>query len=458
MHSVAHADPKDVIRVSSKSFTERYILAEAAAQVIEQVGEARVERRVGLGGTGLTYRAIESGAIDLYLEYTGTLGLVILKDPSLRTPEQIRARLDTRGLTISEPLGFTNTYALAVRAEMADRLGLETLSDLARHPGLTAAFSSGFMERADGWPGLQRHYGLWLANVRVMEHALTYRALVNGDVDIMDIFSTDGQLERLRLRILQDDRRFFPDYAAVLLVRRETAERFPRTWARLRETFEGRLDDRRMARLNGMADLDGRSVPEVAAALLRTARPTAGRGAGLVAAIYALTLDHLFLVLVSVAAAIILGLPMGLVASRFRLAGQLELGVIGMLQTIPALALLMFMIPLFGIGKGPALVALSLYALLPIARSTYAGMIGVDRQLLEIAFVLNLSRLRRLFRIELPLASISIMAGIKTSAVLTVGTATLAAFIGGGGYGTPLVPRPSPGGPPAHPGRGAPAP
>ena len=439
VHSVAHAAPKGVIRVGSKSFTESYILAEAAAQVIEQVGEARVERRVGLGGTGLTYRAIESGAIDLYPEYTGTLGLVILKDPSLRTPQEIRARLETRGLTISEPLGFSNTYALAVRAEMADRLGLKTLSDIARHPELTAAFSSGFLERDDGWPGLQRHYGLRLANVRVMEHALTYRALVNGDVDIMDIFSTDGQLERLRLHILQDDRRFFPDYAAVLLVRRETAERFPRTWARLRETFEGQLDDRRMARLNAMADLDGRPVPGVAAAFLGTARPASGRGAALVTELYALTLDHLVLVLVSVASAIILGLPMGVVAARFRRAGQVELGVIGMLQTIPALALLMFMIPLFGIGKGPALVALSLYALLPITRSTYAGMIGIDRQLLEIAFVLNLGRLRRLFRIELPLASISIMAGIKTSAVLTVGTATLAAFIGGGGYGALIV-------------------
>jgi len=439
VHSVAHAAPQGVIRVGSKSFTENYILAEAAAQVIEQVGEARVERQVGLGGTGVTYRAIESGAIDLYPEYTGTLGLVILKDPSLRTPEQIRARLRAKGLTISEPLGFNNTYALAVRVEMADRLGLETLSDLARHPGLTAAFSSGFLEREDGWPGLQRHYGLSLTNVRVMEHALTYRALVNGDVDIMDIFSTDGQLERLRLRILQDDRRFFPDYAAVLLVRGETAERFPRTWARLRQTFEGRLDDRRMARLNAMADLDRRPVHDVAATFLGTARPATGRGAALVTELYALTLDHLLLVLVSLAAAIILGLPMGVVAARFRRAGQLELGVVGMLQTIPALALLMFMIPLFGIGKGPALVALSLYALLPIARSTYAGMIGVDRHLLEIAFVLNLGRLRRLFRIELPLASISIMAGIKTSAVLTVGMATLAAFIGGGGYGTLIV-------------------
>jgi len=435
----AGAAPEGVIRVGSKSFTESYILAEVAAQLIEQVGEARVERQVGLGGTGVTYRALESGAIDLYPEYTGTLGRVILKDPSLATPEAIRARIEAQGLTISAPLGFANTYALAVRSETAQRLGLRTIGDLARHPELAAAFSSGFLEREDGWPGLKRRYGLSLTRVGVMEHALTYRALANGDVDVMDVFSTDGQLVRLRLRLLEDDRRFFPDYSAVLLVRREIAERFPRTWARLREALEGRIDDRRMAALNALADLDGKRVPDIAAAFLGTGSPEGHGRWAMLTELYTLTQDHLVLVLVSLAAAIALGLPMGVVAARYRRAGQLELSVIAMLQTIPALALLMFMIPLFGIGKGPALVALSLYALLPIARSTYAGMIGIDRQLLEIAFVLGLGRLRRLVRVELPLASISIMAGIKTAAVMTVGTATLAAFIGGGGYGSLIV-------------------
>src|SRR6266581_9011799 len=231
--SGASAAADGVIRVGSKSFTESYILAEIAAQVIEQTGEARAERQLGLGGTGITYRAITSGAIDLYPEYTGTLSRIILKDATLRTPEAIRARLGASGLTMSEPLGFNNTYALAVRADTAERLGLGSISDLARHPALRAAFSSGFLEREDGWPGLTRHYGLSLAEVRVMEHALTYRAIAGGDVDVMDVFSTDGQLERLRLQILQDDKRFFPDYSAVLLARRDMAERFPRTWARL---------------------------------------------------------------------------------------------------------------------------------------------------------------------------------------------------------------------------------
>jgi len=435
--SAAAAD--GVIRVGSKSFTESYILAEIAARVIEGAGEARVERQLGLGGTGLAYRAIASGAIDLYPEYTGTLSHIILKDPALRTAEAIRARLGPSGLTMSESLGFNNTYALAVRVDTADRLGLRRISDLARQGQLTAAFSSGFLEREDGWPGLARHYGLSLAAVRVMEHALTYRAIVSGEIDIMDVFSTDGQLERLRLRVLEDDRRFFPDYSAVLLARRDMAERYPRTWARLREAFEGKLDEQRMSRLNAMADLDGKRVSEIAAAFLGTAPSDTSRKTGLAAELYTLTLDHLVLVLVSLAAAIALGVPMGIAAARFRRAGQIELGAVGMLQTIPALALLVFMIPLFGIGKGPALVALSLYALLPIVRSTYAGLIGIDGHLLEIAFVLGLGRLARLWRIELPLASIGIMAGVKTSAVMTVGTATLAAFIGGGGYGTLIV-------------------
>jgi osmoprotectant transport system permease protein len=313
------AAPDGVIRVGSKSFTESYLLAEMVAQVVEQVGEARAERRVGLGGTGLTQRALESGAIDVYPEYTGTITRVILKEPALRTEEEIRARLEPRRLTMSASLGFANTYALAVREEEARRLGLRTIGDLGRHPDLTAAFTSGFIEREDGWPGLRARYGIGLARVEVMEHALAYRAVASGQVDVMDVFSTDGQLERLRLRLLEDERHFFPDYAAVLLARREMTVRYPRTWARLREVLEGRLDAARMARLNAMADLDGRPVSEVAATFLAGREPEpggGGRGRALLAEIAGLTRDHLLLVLVSVGAAVLLGIPMGVMAAR----------------------------------------------------------------------------------------------------------------------------------------------
>jgi osmoprotectant transport system permease protein len=435
----ACAGTRSTVAVGSKSFTESYILGEIVADVIERAGEARVERKLGLGGTGIVYRALVSGDVDLYAEYTGTLSQAILEDPSATTLEDIRRGLEGDGLTVSEPLGFNNTYALAVRREMAERLGLRSISDLARHPELEAAFSSGFTDRDDGWPGLRREYGLELARVRVMEHALTYEALASGEVDVIDIYSTDGKLERLDLAILEDDRGFFPGYQAVLLARKDFIEHFPASWRALRKELEGRFDEREMARLNAMADLDGRGFPEIVAAFFEREAPVHEERDRLLADVGDLTVDHLWLVVLSLGVAVLLGVPLGILAARHRELGQVELMAVGVLQTIPSLALLCFMIPLFGIGKLPALVALSLYALLPIVRNTYTGLIGIDRQLLEIAGVLGLSRTQRLVRIELPLASIHILSGVKTSAIWTVGTATLAAFIGGGGYGDLIV-------------------
>jgi osmoprotectant transport system permease protein len=432
-------ESRPVVRVGSKSFTESYLIGEIVAQVLERVGEVRVDRRFGLGGTGIAYRAIETGAIDVYPEYTGTLARVILKDPSLATAAAIRQRLAAHGLTISDSLGFSNTYALAVLEGTAARLQLRTIGDLARHRKLTAGFTSGFLEREDGWIGLRRHYGLELARVRPIEHALAYRAVANREIDVMDIFSTDGQLERLQLRILEDDRRFFPDYAAVLFARRALAERFPRSWGALEASLVARIDDRRMRALNARVDLEGQSVAHVAAQFLGIASSEARSGRVTARELGDLTLGHLGLVAAALTVAVLVGIPLGILAARFHRLGQVELAAVGMLQTVPALALLVFMIPLLGIGTAPALVALCLYALLPIVRNTYAGLVSVDRQLLEIAEVLGLGTRRRLWRIELPLSSISIMAGIKTSAVMTVGTATLAAFIGAGGYGTLIV-------------------
>jgi osmoprotectant transport system substrate-binding protein/osmoprotectant transport system permease protein len=433
------ADALPVVRVGSKSFTESYLIGEIVAQVLEQVGEVRVDRRLGLGGTGIAYRAIETGAVDIYPEYTGTLARIILKDPLLGTTDAIRRRLAPLALTASDPLGFSNTYALAVLESTAARLQMRTIGDLARHRELTAGFTSGFLEREDGWPGLRRHYGLELARVRAIEHALAYRAMANGELDVIDIFSTDGQLEQLQLRILEDDRRFFPDYAAVLLARRDFIERYPRSWRALEASLVGQLDDRRMRRLNASVDLEGRSVAHAAAQFLGAAGHGAPSSRVTVRELGTLTLEHLALVAAALAVAVLAGIPLGVLAARFRRLGQIELTTVGMLQTVPALALLVFMIPFLGIGSAPALVALCLYALLPIVRNTYAGMISVDRQLLEIADVLGLGQRRRLLRVELPLSSVGIMAGIKTSAVMTVGTATLAAFIGGGGYGTLIV-------------------
>src|SRR6185295_643050 len=353
----AGAAEQPVLRIGSKSFTESYILAELVAQIVEQAGEARVDRKFGLGGAGIVYNALAGGELDVYPEYTGTVARMILKDPGVTTLDVMRTRVAERGLVVSAPLGFDNAYALAVSRATAERLGLRTLSDLRGHRELTALFDPGFLDRDDGWPGLRRHYGLDFRDVRIMEHALAYRALASGKVDVITVFTTDGELAREAVTVLADDRKFFPDYAAVLLARRAFVEQQPRAYAAV--------------------DLDHQSAAAVAKSFLGTGRREAGseRRAALLRELPALTLQHLVLVGVSMAGAVALGVPLGILAARRRRLGQVELMGVGVLQTIPALALLSFMIPLFGIGRVPALVALSLYALLPIVRNTYAGLV-----------------------------------------------------------------------------------
>jgi osmoprotectant transport system permease protein len=360
---------------------------------------------------------VAQGSVDFYPEYTGTISRAILKDPTAESTDALRTALRPLGLTISGPLGFANTYALAVRADLAARLGLARISDLARHPGLRAAFTSGFLERDDGWPGLRRHYGLTLGGVRAIEHALAYQAVASGAVDMIDVFSTDGRLTRPGLVVLEDDRGFFPAYAAVLLARLDFVERRPGAWSTLERTL----------------------VRQVAASFLGRQVADGDERARLRRELLTLTLEHLRLVAAAVAAAVAVGLPLGLLAARRARLGQVELMGVAVLQTIPALALLCFMIPFLGIGTMPALVALFLYALLPIVRGTHTGLASLDRQLLEYADVIGLTGWRRLARVELPLASVAILSGIKTAVVWTVGTATLAAFVGGGGYGTLIV-------------------
>src|SRR5712691_4967537 len=304
------------VRVGSKSFTENYVVAEIVAQLVEQTGEAPVERTLGLGGTGIVYGALANGNIDVYPEYTGTISRAILKDPTVTGVEELRRRLRPLGLTITDPLGFDNTYALAVRRATANRLGLRTISDLRGHSTLTAAFDPGFLQRDDGWPGLRRHYGLGLTDVRSMEHALTYQALKDARVDVIDVFSTDGRLVRFDLALLADDRRFFPDYAAVLLVRASLPERLPRTWAAFQRRLVGRIDGATMTRLNAQVDLDRRSFAETAAAFLgaAAAAPASRPGHRLGQDLARHTLEHLLLVSVSLTIAVAAGLPLGLLA------------------------------------------------------------------------------------------------------------------------------------------------
>ena len=429
------------LRVGSKTFAESVILGEAAADLAASTG-AEVERRPALGGTRLCWDALRTGALDVYPEYTGTLREEILRG-EVAPGDALEAALRARGLGLIGPLGFENTYALAMRASVAARLGVRAISDLGagRHPALRFGLSNEFMSRRDGWPALSARYGLPQANAQGLDHELAIRALLGGSLDVTDVYSTDAEVSRDDLRVLADDRAFFPKYEAVLLYRLDAEARWPAAFVAMRRLV-GRIDAATMTAMNARVKLD--KVPEatVAADFVATrlgvgAAAPAG-DARRAAALWRRTREHVALVSLSLLAAILVALPLGILAARRPRFGQLVLAGVGIVQTIPSLALLVFMIPLFGIGAVPATAALFLYSLLPIVRNTHAGLVGIPTPIRESAEALGLSRRAVLWRIELPLARGTILAGIKSAAVINVGTATLGALVGAGGFGQPI--------------------
>ncbi len=422
------------LRVGSKSFTESVVLGEMVTALARSAG-ASVQHRRALGGTRLLWDALLSGAIDVYPEYTGTLTQEILRI----APEQVPAALAARGLVMSPSLGFNNTYALGMREEVAARLGITSISQLAQHR-LRYGFSNEFLNRGDGWPALQARYGLG-GDVRGLDHDVAYRALESDGIDVVDLYATDPEIAYHHLRVLRDDRQLFPRYDAVLLYRRADAERRPAVFAALAR-LPGTLDEATMSALNARVKLEKQPEARVAtdfvARRLGVAAPEQTRD-GRVHAILQRTGEHLGLVAISLLLAIGAAVPLGVLAARRPRLGQLVLAATGVLQTIPSLALLVFMVPLLGIGALPAVVALFLYSLLPIVRNTHAGLVGIAPAVRDAAVALGLGPRAMLRLVELPLASPAILAGIKSAAVINVGTATLGALVGAGGFGQPIL-------------------
>ncbi|NNE09366.1 MAG: ABC transporter permease subunit [Gemmatimonadetes bacterium] len=438
----AHA--QDPIRVGSKNFTEGYILGELLAQALERDGIA-VERRFGLGGTLVCYEALRNGEIDLYPEYSGTIEQAILKRETRSSFSDLQKIVRTEtGLALFPSLGFDNTYAIAVRRETAASLSLASIGDLAAHPSLAIAFSHEFLNRQDGWPGLAARYGLPQKPAGI-EHGLAYEAMRTRKLDATDCYSTDGDIQKYDLVLLADDRAYFPEYQAAPLVAPDVESRVRPALERL----AGAIDEAAMQAMNGRVLLEDRTFAEVAHRFFET---RAGRNEAGVSnadraparesrldAVIRRGARHLQLTLVALSLGILAAVPLGVLIYRTRALARPVLYLAGLLQTIPSIALLAFMIPVLGIGFRPAIVALFLYALLPILRNTTAALLAIDPDLKRVARGIGLTAWQRLRHVEIPLAAPLILAGIKTAAVINIGTATLAAFIGAGGLGEPIV-------------------
>jgi osmoprotectant transport system permease protein len=433
--ATAQAAPS--MRVGSKQFTEGVILGEIVAEVALDAG-AKVDHEAQMGGTRILWTALQQGEIDVYVEYTGTLSEEILQARPASLAE-LRAMLEARGIGLIGPLGFENTYALGMREDRAAALGIRTISDLAAHPDLVVGLSNEFLERKDGWPGLSARYGL-AGDVRGLVHDLAYKALSERQIDVTDVYTTDAEIERLGVRVLEDDRHYFPDYDAVILYNLAWGDRAPDVVAALQRLVAA-IPPADMIAMNAQVSIDHRSEVDVAGDFVRDHLGMTARraGAGRADRIWQRTKEHAGLVALALLIAVVVALPLGIAAANRPVLGQVVLGVVGILQTVPSLALLVLLIRYLGIGGPPAIAAMATYSLLPIVRNTHAGLTGISTPVRESAEVLGLSRWARLVRVELPLASPSILAGIQTAAVLCVGTATIGALIGAGGYGQPIL-------------------
>lgn len=420
----------------SKVFTESVILSELATQLVRDSGAATEHRRE-LGGTRVLWSALVRGDIDCYPEYSGTLRAEIFSQQSIADDVQLRAALSRAHMWASSSLGFNNTYVLGMRRERAQQLGIERMSQLAAHPQLQLGFSNEFLERADGWPGLRARYGLAQDDVRGLTHDLAYRGLASGALDVTDLYSTDAEIVQYDLIALQDDAHYFPAYDALIVCRDDVPKGVRSTLDRL----AGRIDATAMTRMNAQAKLNRQPESRIAADFLHSqfGIESLTEEQGRASRIWERTREHLAMVGISLLAAILLAIPLGVLAFYRRGVGRVVFAVADVLQTLPALALLVFLIPWLGIGYAPAIVALFLYSVLPILRNTHAGLADIPQELRESAEALGLPRGARLRHVELPLAARSIVAGIKTAAVINVGTATLGALIGAGGYGQPIL-------------------
>ena len=426
------------IRVGAKHFNEGYILGEILSQLLESKGYT-VQREFNLGGTLVCFGALQNNAIDVYPEYTGTLNDEILKLQYRATSHELDSILEQRySVRMGSPLGFNNTYALAISRELAEQHNIHSISDLNAHPELRFALSYEFLKRKDGWENLKPAYNLPQNPVGI-EHGLAYEALVNKTIDVTDAYSTDGEIVKDSLYVLNDDKSFFPRYDAVPIYRGTLDSKV----IAIINSLSGKISQQQMQAMNAEVLYQHKTSAQVARAFLENAGLLSGaaktESAGMFGEILAKTLVHLRITLIALLISIIIALPLGILVYYYSAASRPVLYIAGLLQTVPSIALLALMLPLFGIGVVPAIVALTLYGLLPILRNTTIALFSVDPQLKKVATGIGLTRGQQLRYVELPLSIPTIMAGIRTAAVINIGTATLAAFIGAGGLGEFIV-------------------
>ena len=265
----------DTITIGGKNFTEQNILVYLMADLLEAKTNLKVITKPNLGGTMVVSEALDRGDIDLYAEYTGTALTVQLKQPPMTDPQavydKVKAEYESqKHLTWLKPFGFNNTYTLTMRKSEAEKYGIKTISDLVKYaPKMTLVCEQEFLERPDGYPGLEKAYGLHFKSTKGMDAGLTYAAVQSGKADLNDGFSTDGRIAAFNLVSLIDNKHFFPPYYAAPVVRDDTLKKHPEIATTL-NLLAGKITNETMQELNKEVDVDKQDPKDVAKAWLKS--------------------------------------------------------------------------------------------------------------------------------------------------------------------------------------------
>jgi osmoprotectant transport system permease protein len=412
--------------IGSKKFTEANILAHFIKQEISKIAPKQdVKVLENLGGTGIVQTALMTGSIDLYVDYTGTL------EASYKTDtKNLEGELEKRGLLIGARLGFNNTYALVTKQSNP----LVKISQL-KNKQARIGMSHEFYERLDGYRPLAKRYQLALQTT-TLEHALIYPSLSSDSLDYAIAYATDAKIKKHNLKTLTDDYAFFPTYQAILVVSKKMTKDFPSLYPKLVNMMEGRLNEDKMIETNYLVDIDRQNYAQAASTL--SGKKLSFQESDHLS-IMPYFIQHLLYLIVTACFCIMIGIPLGVLATRSTFWERTLLSLVSILQTIPSLALLVFLIPIFGLGQTTAVIALVLYGLLPIVKNTHTGIKNISHELIEYAELIGMKPLKRILTIELPLAKYAILAGVKLTCIYTVGITVIAAFIGAGGLGTLIV-------------------
>lgn len=443
------------ITIAGKNFTEQDVLVDLIAVLLkEERPNLKIHKKKSLGGTSVTFESVKNGSIDMYVEYSGTAYFSIYKQSQKKNRRQIHDYLVEKfyddNLFWSPQLGFNNTYALLIK-DLPDNTSIKRVSDLRPiSRNLLIGTDPEVSTRPDGYSEFLNTYDMNFKSHMMMNSGLLYQSLEKDKVDVIIGYSTDGRIPVANLKILQDDLGFFPDYSASVIVNRKTLERHPWIHKALNKLY-GEIDAETMQRLNAKVDFekfDSVAVAKEFAAQKLWINPEGvtdpqsqsfleflnSKKSFLLKKIY----EHLFLTFLAFAIVSLIGITLGVMSYYNERVQKFIFLLVNLCQTIPSLALFGMLIPLLGIGVKPSLVALVLYSLLPIVRNTYTGLCEVEASILETCEILGMNKRQILFKVLLPMSLMTISAGLRTSLVIIVGTATIASFIGAGGLGDPI--------------------